>query len=129
MRSIKENGIYFPKAMDMKKLLDEKIFPEVSRLSLGLFWVSLVSGVIVAFQYSPCGNVFKNVEEITFSYPYGFFIRGIHYRAAELFLVFTLIHTAYHFVNRSYKKSMGKRWVYLTFSSILVFFCFSPVLS
>ena len=115
--------------MIVKKLLNEKILPEVSRIALALFWISVASGVVLAFQYSPFGNVFKNVQDITYSYPYGFFIRGVHYWSAQFFLVFTLFHIADHFIKKSYRKGKGKRWIYLALSTVSVFFCFSQVLS
>ncbi|HDM78678.1 MAG TPA: DUF4405 domain-containing protein [Deltaproteobacteria bacterium] len=118
-----------PEIMKTKESIKRKILPEISKLTLGLFWVSVASGIVIAFQYRPFGDVFKNVQEITYSYPYGSFIRGLHYWSAELFLIFMIIHVADHFIGRSYAKGKRSRWPYLTTSTALVFFCSSPVLS
>ena len=113
----------------MREILKRKILPEISKLTLGFFWISVVSGVVLVFQYHPFGDVFKNVQEITYCYPYGWFIRALHYWSAELFLVFMLIHIADHLLNGSYTRSRHRRWLYLATSTMLVFFCSLPASS
>ena len=100
----------------------------LSRLALAALWVCISSGFVLVFQYFPFGNVFKNVQEISNDYPYGFFFRGAHYWSAQVFIVLTLLHIADHFLRRSYARAAATRWVFLTLSTVIVFFYPLPVL-
>ena len=69
----------------------------------------------------------KNVQEISNDHPYGFFFRGAHYWSAQVFIVLTLLHIADHFLRRSYARGAASRWVFLTLSTVIVFFYPLPV--
>jgi len=92
------------------------------RLSLASLILCLISGIILAFQYRPIGNVFQNVEEITTMIPYGRFFRQFHYGAGQLFVMLMLLHTMDHFLKRKYEYSSFSKWLFLVISLSLCFF-------
>jgi ubiquinol-cytochrome c reductase cytochrome b subunit len=66
----------------------------LARLSLGLFAVSLLSGLLPAFAYH-VSDPFGSVQRMTFLIPYGAFFRQLHYFSSELFLIVLLAHIAF----------------------------------
>ena len=92
------------------------------RLSLAALIICLVSGVVLAFQYRPFGNVFQNVEEITTLVPYGFFFRRLHYASGEVFAILVLLHVADYFFRSAYKRQSFFDWFQLGLGAALCFF-------
>ncbi|MDY7002101.1 MAG: cytochrome b N-terminal domain-containing protein, partial [Thermodesulfobacteriota bacterium] len=92
------------------------------RLSLAALILCLVSGVVLAFQYRPFGNVFQNVEEITTLVPYGFFFRRLHYASGEVFVILVLLHVADYFFRSAYKRQSFFDWFQLGLGAALCFF-------
>ena len=92
------------------------------RLSLASLILCLISGIILAFQYRPIGNVFQNVEAITTIIPYGRFFRQFHYGAGQLFVMLMLFHTIDHFLKRKYDYYPFSKWLILVISLYLCFF-------
>jgi ubiquinol-cytochrome c reductase cytochrome b subunit len=91
------------------------------RLCLASFLLSLISGLILSFQYRPYGNVLKTVEEISTVIPFGFFIRRFHYGSGELFVILMLIHILDHFIQHKYKTMGFVKWNKLIITSALSF--------
>ncbi len=100
----------------------KKISLSISTFAFAAFFLAVVSGLILAFQYAPFGNVFRNVEEITTVIPYGFFFRRFHYAAGHLFLILCLFHTVDHFVRKSHRDMGLKKWGFLTGLLLVTFF-------
>ena len=92
------------------------------RLSLAAFILCLVSGVVLAFQYRPFGNVFQNVEEITTLIPYGFFFRRLHYASGQVFVLLVLLHVADYFFRSAYIRQPFSEWFRLGLGAALCFF-------
>ncbi|THB63856.1 MAG: DUF4405 domain-containing protein, partial [Desulfovibrio sp.] len=58
------------------------------------FLACVVSGVVLALQYRPMGQVADNLQRITHLIPYGWFWRGIHYLSGQACAVLALLHVA-----------------------------------
>jgi ubiquinol-cytochrome c reductase cytochrome b subunit len=102
--------------------ISERLSFYLPRIGLCSLILCLFSGIILAFQYRPYGNVFQNIEEITTLMPYGWFFRQLHYISGQVFAVLMLIHTADHFMKRRYEKYPAGQWFLLVFSLCLCFF-------
>ncbi len=81
------------------------------------FVLSMISGIIVSFNYRPWGDVFKNVSKMTGWLSYGTFFRSFHYLSGQCFLLFTIVHTFEHFLRASYHRLKAGSWTRL----VLVF--------
>ncbi|RLC20564.1 MAG: hypothetical protein DRH56_10215 [Deltaproteobacteria bacterium] len=92
------------------------------RLGLTALFVCLASGLVLAFQYRPFGNVFQNVEEITTRIPFGWFFRRLHHASGQVFVILMLGHATDHFVRKRYRLYPGKEWSRLTAAVCLCFF-------
>ncbi len=92
------------------------------RLGLSALILCLASGIVLAFQYRPMGNVFQNVESITTHLPYGWFFRQLHYGSGQVFVILMLLHTLDHFVRRRYRMYAPRQWTSLVASLILCFY-------
>jgi ubiquinol-cytochrome c reductase cytochrome b subunit len=88
------------------------------KLLPGLFLAALLlclgSGVVLAFQYRPMGNVFQNVEEITTLVPFGFFFRRLHYASGHVCVILALVHVLRFFFNRGFTRFSVSSWTRLT---------------
>jgi len=71
----------------------------VSFLTLGLFFVSFSSGLVIVFAYHP-STAFQSVQKINFLIPYGSFFRKLHYFSSELFTLLLLVHIAFELTKR-----------------------------
>ncbi|MFK5881050.1 MAG: cytochrome b N-terminal domain-containing protein [Sulfurospirillum sp.] len=92
----------------------------VSFLTLGLFFVSMLSGLIVVFAYHPSA-AFASVQKINFLIPYGEFFRKLHYFSSEIFTISLLMHILLE-LSKSRIKITNKSWIYsiLGFASVVI---------
>ncbi len=90
----------------------------VSYLTMGLFFISLLSGFIVAFAYHP-SLAFQSVQKINFLIPYGLFFRKLHYFSSEAFTLFLLLHVVYELSKQRVKISSSS-WNYSILALVLV---------
>lgn len=65
----------------------------ISWISVALFNISIISGLIVAFVYKP-SLAYESVQKLTYLIPYGDIFRSLHYFSSEAFLMMTLLHIA-----------------------------------
>ena len=90
----------------------------ISYLTMGLFFISLLSGLIVVFAYHP-SLAFQSVQQINFLIPYGLFFRKLHYFSSEAFTLFLLLHVGLElYKNKINITSVS--WNYSIFGLILV---------
>lgn len=92
----------------------------VSWLSVGLFWVSMTSGLVVAFVYHPSA-AYDSVQKMRFIIPYGAFFRGLHYFSSEVFTLVLLLHIILELVKKKIKIS-SISWSYsiVSFLSLVI---------
>lgn len=93
-----------------------------TRIALASFFLCLLSGLVLSFAYRPYGDIFKNVEEITGLFPYGWFLRQVHYASGELSVLLVAFHTLLHLVKRRYLAYGTPGWVRLVGALILCFY-------
>ena len=79
----------------------------VSFVTLGLFFVSLLSGFVILFAYHP-SSAFASVQKIEFLIPFGLFFRKLHYFSSEAFTFLLLLHILLE---------LSKRKIYLSAAS------------
>jgi ubiquinol-cytochrome c reductase cytochrome b subunit len=92
------------------------------RFGMSALIICLASGIALAFQYQPAGNVFRNMEEITTVIPFGWLFRKVHYASGQLFVAFMLLHTVDHFLRKRYRNYTLKTWALLVVPLGLCFF-------
>jgi ubiquinol-cytochrome c reductase cytochrome b subunit len=85
-----------------------------------LFITATISGIPLIFAYHP-NNAFDSVQKITYSIPFGFFIRKIHYFSSEIMLILIVIHI----IQKMYNKEpilKKKIWIFgsLSFLAIII---------
>ncbi len=85
------------------------------------FLIALFSGVILAFVYRPWGDVYATVSQLTGWRPFGGFFRNTHYLSGQLFLLFTIAHTAEHVWRRSFQQIRAMDWTRLVCLFFLAF--------
>ncbi len=92
----------------------------VSFLTLGLFFVSILSGLVIVFAYHP-SIAFESVQKMSFLIPYGGFFRKLHYFSSELFTVVLLGHIALELAKKRIKITKSS-WNYsvLGFGMVIV---------
>ena len=95
------------------------------RFSLSALLISLLSGLILVFQYQPFGQVFADLETMTSQAPFGFFFRRLHYFSGQVFAGLALAHTADHFWRRNYRlfgfTGWLKLWLAVCLALLLLF--------
>ncbi|WP_163709037.1 cytochrome b family protein [Mangrovibacterium lignilyticum] len=72
-------------------------------VALSLFWLVLVSGVLLAVPYK-VESPYLSVSGIMVANPWASLTRNLHYWSAQFFLIFSLIHLYDHF---HYKERIG----------------------
>ncbi len=65
----------------------------ISFVTFGLFFIALVSGLVIVFAYHP-SNAFDSVQKISYLIPFGLFFRKLHYFSSEAFMIMLLLHIA-----------------------------------
>lgn len=92
----------------------------VSWLSLALFNVSMLSGLIVAFVYKP-HIAYDSVQMLTYLVPYGDVFRQLHYFSSEAFLAVILLHVVLEILKLRVKIDANS-WNYSVFAFLILFF-------
>ena len=87
---------------------------EYTLLSL---YISVLSGIIVAFQYNPT-TPFYSISTIDLLVPYGAYFRSLHFYSSQLFFLFCI----FHFVAllEEAQALSEKQWILLTLSIPIV---------
>lgn len=90
----------------------------ISWISVALFDISMLSGLIVAFVYKP-SIAYESVQKLTYLIPYGNVFRELHYFSSEAFLVFVCLHVALELAKLSIKIDLTS-WNYSVISLIVL---------
>jgi quinol-cytochrome oxidoreductase complex cytochrome b subunit len=77
-----------------------------------LFLILLVTGVLLLMYYRPTtAEAYESVVLITNVVPYGWLIRGLHHWAANLMVLFVMLHMGRVFLYGAYKSPRDFNWV------------------
>jgi ubiquinol-cytochrome c reductase cytochrome b subunit len=90
-----------------------RIFSEVKwgEYSLIALYISVLSGVVVAFQYDPASPLYS-VSTLDMLVPFGEYFRSLHFYSSQLFFLCCVFHVIGIFDQaQSYSK---KKWIMLT---------------
>ena len=90
-----------------------RIWPLLSDLFLASLVLCVASGLVLAVQYRPLGDVARNVEEITTLAPYGFFFRRLHYFAGQACALLALAHVMHYLAAGAARRVALGPWVRL----------------
>ncbi len=81
-------------------------------IALFLFGIQVVTGTLLALYYKPTPDAaYKSVQFITSDVSFGWLIRSLHHWAANLMILFVLLHLARVFVQAAYKWPRELTWV------------------
>ncbi|MCP4230126.1 MAG: cytochrome b6 [bacterium] len=81
-------------------------------ISLILFMIQIVTGVLLAIYYRPSPDAaYDSIRLIMTEVPYGWLIRSIHRYAAELMVLAVFIHMFKVFMTGAYKPPRELNWV------------------
>ena len=83
-------------------MISLKISKFVSWLSMGLFLLSMASGLVVVFAYHP-SLAYDSVQKMRFIIPYGDFFRALHYFSSEAFILILLLHIGFEVAKKKIK--------------------------
>ena len=73
-------------------------------LSVFLFFILAVTGLLLAFFYVPTpGDAFASIEQVTFQVPFGWLIRNLHYWAAQAMVIVVALHLLRVIFSGAYK--------------------------
>lgn len=87
-------------------------------ISVALFLILLVSGVVEMFFYTPTtAGAYDSIKLITYVAPYGWLLRNLHYWAAQAMVVTVTLHMARVVLSGGYKR---RRVNYLIGLALLV---------
>nr|NQU90614.1 hypothetical protein [Bacteroidota bacterium] len=90
-------------------------------MALANFMICVVSGIYLAIPFD-IAHPNESIIRILLTNPAGSFFRNAHYWSAQLFLVFTLLHT-WDFLNDNKSKKVKKGvWIRLVMSLVFVFY-------
>ena len=92
----------------------------ISWLSVALFGVSMLSGLIVAFVYKP-NIAYESVQALTYLIPYGDVFRELHYFSSEAFLVAIVLHVILEIIKLEVSIDANS-WNYSVFAFLILFF-------
>ena len=96
-----------------------RISRHLPRLAMATGMVCLGSGLVLAFQFQPWGDVFAQVETMTTHIPFGWFFRRLHFLSGEACVILTLLHVLDHFVRRNDRILAVLEWARLWLASAL----------
>ncbi len=87
-------------------------------ISIALFLVLLVTGLLEMFMYSPSlEGAYESVKLIAYVAPYGWLLRNMHYWAAQGMVITVSLHLARVIFSGGYKK---RRFNYLLGAALLI---------
>ncbi len=94
---------WFP-AKVMKRSLSWSYSLWLGTISAALFFVLVVTGVVLMFLYVPSvERAYLSVKDLEFTVSYGWFIRGLHRIGAHLMVGMVFLHMARVFITGAYK--------------------------
>ena len=81
-------------------------------IALFLFVIQVVTGTLLSLYYKPTPEAaYKSVQYITSDVSFGWLIRSLHHWAANLMILFVVLHLARVFVQAAYKFPREITWV------------------
>ncbi|MFN3534561.1 MAG: cytochrome b N-terminal domain-containing protein [Desulfatiglandales bacterium] len=93
-----------------------------SIISVQSLLVCIVSGILLTFYYSPTSQTFQSVQEITYSIPFSWLIRSLHYVSAQICTITMLFHVYNH--TKTTELLLGKGELFkLSFNVIFIYLC------
>lgn len=90
-------------------------------LAIANFLICAVSGVFLAIPYD-VNHAFDSIVQMLLTNPDASFLRNAHYWSAQLFLIFTILHTWEYLKADKTKKTKSGVWLRLVISLIFVFY-------
>ncbi len=90
-------------------------------LAIASFLICALSGVFLAIPYD-VNHAFDSIVQILLTNPGAGFLRNAHYWSAQLFLIFTILHTWEYIKSKRSKKTKNGVWMRLVLSLIFVFY-------
>jgi len=90
-------------------------------LAIANFLICALSGVFLAIPFD-MNNAFDSIVQILLTNPGASFLRNAHYWSAQLFLVFTILHTWEYLKSLKSGKVKNGVWLRLVVSLIFVFY-------
>jgi hypothetical protein len=90
-------------------------------LATASFLVCAISGVFLAVPYD-VNNPFDSIAKMLLTNPGAVFLRNAHYWSAQLFLIFTILHTWEYLKSGNTQKVKTGIWLRLVVSLIFVFY-------
>ncbi|MFH1216011.1 MAG: cytochrome b N-terminal domain-containing protein [Pseudomonadota bacterium] len=107
-----------PKKQDILSLCDaammvKRFFFETrwGAKSLVALYISVVSGIVVAWQYAP-ENPFYSASSLDLLIPFGLFWRSLHFYSSQIFFLLSIIHLLVILFGTAPRLSLGK-WIWL----------------
>ena len=81
-------------------------------IALFLFGIQVVTGTLLALYYKPTPEAaYKSVQLVTSDVSFGWLIRSLHHWAANLMILFVILHLARVFVQAAYKYPREITWL------------------
>jgi len=78
-------------------------------ISAALFFVLVLTGVILMFLYVPSvERAYQSVKDLEFATSYGWFLRSLHRLAAQLMLVAVFLHLVRVFATGAYRNTLAR---------------------
>ena len=99
-------------------MISLKMSKFVSWLSMGLFVLSMTSGLVIVFAYHP-SLAYDSVQKIRFIIPYGHFFRALHYFSSEAFTLILLLHIGFEVAKKKIKIS-NTSWNYSILGFLII---------
>lgn len=105
--------------LDVIRAYIEKKYVPMHKYSFWYYWggitllcftVQIVSGILLQVYYRSGHDAYDSVRAITYTLPYGHFIRSIHSWSATLFLASALIHMFSAFFMKAYRRPREIGW-------------------
>ncbi len=120
-KSLNRTPLQYPVLQKLRHWRQNLGLPLWGELSLASLFVAILSGVLLAIHYDPGPGAFSSVVKINETIPFGFFIRGVHYYSAEIFVIATIVHTLDHFWRRSFIRYPLGMWMMISLLLPLAF--------
>jgi len=90
----------------------QTIFYYLGGMTLFLFLVQVLTGILLMLYYRPSANeAFESVEFIMTTVPFGWLIRSIHSWSANLMVFFAFVHLATVYFMKAYRPPRELTWV------------------
>jgi quinol-cytochrome oxidoreductase complex cytochrome b subunit len=81
-------------------------------ITLWLFAVQVITGTLLALYYSPTPDAaYESVLSITSEVQFGWLIRSVHHWAANLMIIFLILHMLRIFLQAAYKYPRELTWI------------------